>query len=828
MDSICLELKDVSKYYVSGRNVTAALKGVSLAFHKGEFVAITGESGSGKTTMANILGGILPFENGELIWQEQPTLQYNEEDWENYRRDNVSFIAQNYGILPGNSVLDNVLSALKLAGWEMKPAKVEAKKLLQKVELWKKRRRRAARLSSGQKQRLAIARALAKGAPVILADEPTGNLDPKNSKMVIELLAEAAKDRLVIMITHDFKMAQDHVTRRVSIHDGRVRGDVVLREDYSEVASESALPDEAGKTADSAAEITVDSGQKRLNKKNRGENGKRVEHGKIGKTQKPGSLLGWYIARLQMRARPAWTGFMALFFALTAFAVFAFLGTFIVSLDDTSTRIYDYSAFRNGDQERLVLKKSDGTEFAEEDYERIFQVSWISEIQRFDAVQDVNYYYQRDIDYDLRYWLDSGLGKEDEMHEDVIFLSDTNFIQTVPVLREGEEFLTAGKLPEHMSEVVAVGDESLIGTTISVHMLDNKKWGVSNYITYEMTVVGVTDRGEGLYFDDRVGQMFYRSINRDGWLIGVDPELTGEMVLVCENLNPFLPSPLTGMADLNHPDETVILQYAGYHDSKNSNYAITSEEVFDRIAYQGGYTQISAYLADYSYTDRAISALGGLGYVAVSPYRVSSVEVDAEKSAERMTTLVICMLALVVSVAAQVAVLSAMFGLEMKNYAQLSDLGLSCRTGKLSVLWQVLLLTVIGQLATAGLVYAAVTNLQAFAPKTGLLDDVLSSNPAISFRPDSSNLNIKPTGTGVLDTLGDTARGWIYDGIMKLHDIVKYLEPIHIAAICALHLAASLLVVLAVCRNLRKQVFPYIQTNTDVDLIELETEEVAE
>ncbi len=806
MDSICLELKDISKYYVSGRNVTAALKGVSLAFRKGEFVAITGESGSGKTTMANILGGILPFEDGELIWQGQPTAQYNEEDWENYRRDNISFIAQNYGILPGNSVLDNVLCALKLAGWEMKAAKAEAKALLLKIDLWKKRRRRAARLSSGQKQRLAIARALAKGAPVLLADEPTGNLDPKNSKMVIELLAEAAKDRLVIMITHDFKMAEDYVTRRVSIHDGRVRGDAILRADYTEQQEDPVTE----QTPEEAA-------QEPNTKKNKTDREKQ-------NARKKGVGLGWYIARLQMRARPAWTGFMGLFFALTAFAVFAFMGTFIVSLDDTSTRIYDNSAFRNGEETRLVLKKSDETEFSERDYETIFTIAQIEEIQRFDAVLDVNYYYQRDIDYDLRYWMDSGLGKEDTVSEDVIFLSDTNFVQTVPVLREGETFLTAGKLPEHLYEVVAVGEESLIGTTIRVYLLDNKKWGVSNYISYDMQVVGVTDRGEGLYFDDRVGKMFYRSINRDGWLIGVDPELTGEMVMVCENLNPFLPSPLTGIADLNHPEESVKLEYAGYHNSKNSNYAITSEEVFDRIAYQGGYTQISVYLTDYSYTDRVISRLGELGYMAVSPYRVSSVRVDPEKSAERMTTLVICMLALIVAVAAQVAVLSAMFGLEMKNFAQLSDLGMACRTGKMSIRWQVLLLTVIGQLATVGLVYAAVTNMDVFAPK--VLDDVLSSNPAISFVPELSNGAINTTEGGVLNYLSDTVKGWIYSGVTKIHDIVKYLEPLHIAAICAVHLAASFLVSLAASRSLRKLVFPYIRPNTDVDLIELEAEEV--
>ncbi len=808
MDSINLELRDVSKYYVSGRNVTAALKGVSLAFHKGEFVAITGESGSGKTTMANILGGILPFEDGELIWQGQPTAQYNEEDWENYRRDNISFIAQNYGILPGNSVLDNVLSALKLAGWEMKAAKAEAKKLLLKVELWKKRRRRAARLSSGQKQRLAIARALAKGAPVLLADEPTGNLDPKNSRMVIELLAEAAKDRLVIMITHDFKMAQDHVTRRVSIHDGRVRGDVVLRPDYGEKSQA-----ETEETSMIVEEALSPAGRKKARKKS----------ATSEKVSRQGSGLGWYIARLQMRARPAWTGFMALFFALTAFAVFAFLGTFIVSLDDTSTRIYDYSAFRNGDEERLVLKKKDGTVFTEGDYAQIFSVGWIAEIQRFDAALDVNYYYQRDIDYDLRYWLDSGLGKEDVMHEEVIFLKDTNFVQTVPVLREGEAFLTAGKLPEHMNEVVAVGDVSLLGTTISVHMLDNKNWGVASYLTYEMTVVGVTDHGEGLYFDDRVGQMFYRSINRDRWVIGVNPELQGAVVRPCENLNSFMPSPFNGITNMNLAGETVFLEYAGFHDSKNSYYVETSEEIFDRIMYNGGYLQLSVFLTDYSYTDRTIQALGNLGYEAISPYRVSSIEVDAEKSAERLTTLVICMLALVVAVAAQVAVLTAMFGLEMKNYAQLSDLGLSCRIGKLSILWQVLPLTVIGQLATAGLVYAAVKNLEVFASSV-LNSTVPMDNPAISFVPDPS---ITTGGTGVLDTIGSTVQGWIYNGITKLRDIVKYLEPVYIAAISVLHLAASLLVALAACRGLRKQVFPYLQVNTDVDLIEL-TEEVAE
>ena len=334
----------------------------------------------------------------------------------------------------------------------------------------------------------------------------------------------------------------------------------------------------------------------------------------------------------------------------------------------------------------------------------------------------------------------------------------------------------------------------------------------------------MTDRGEGLYFDDRVGMTFYRSINRDGWLLGVDPELKGEEAKICQNLNPFMPSPLTGVANLNQPEDAITLTYVDHHKFKNANYVIVSEEIFDRISYQGGYTQISVMLSDYSYTDRVISQLGKLGYAAVSPYCISSVRIDYEKAEERMTTLVICMLALIVAVAAQVAVLTAMFGLEMKNYRQLSDLGLACRTGKVSILWQVLLLTAIGQLVTAGVIVYAVKNMADFA---SIVQDTVLNNPAISFAPD--RLPGAAVGSeGPADMILSTVKGWVYDGIVKLHDIVKYLEPLHIALICAVHLGASLLVTLAASSSLRKQVFPYVRPNTDVDLIELETEEVAE
>ena len=199
-----LRLENISKYYASQTAVVMGLSNVSLSFSEGEFVAVTGENGSGKSTIANVIGGMLPYEGGELYVMGQPTSHYNAADWERYRRDMISFISQDYGILPGNTVSENVESALILSGCSGSLAADRTREILEKVELSEYSGRRAAKLSSGQKQRLAIARALAKPSRILIADEPTGNLDRENSDRVIKLLKEASEERLVILITHEF------------------------------------------------------------------------------------------------------------------------------------------------------------------------------------------------------------------------------------------------------------------------------------------------------------------------------------------------------------------------------------------------------------------------------------------------------------------------------------------------------------------------------------------------------------------------------------------------------------------------------------------------
>ena len=201
-----LRLANIGKIYVSDGNVAVGIRGVNLSFEKGEFVAITGSSGSGKSTLLNVLSGMDTYEEGELFIEEQPTSHYLQPDWEEYREKYISFIFQDYNIIDSFTVLQNVELALMTIPDPAKRRK-RAIELIERVGLSKHMKHKGSQLSGGQKQRTVIARALAKDSPIILADEPTGNLDSETSKEIIELLREISRDKLLIMVTHSFDQA---------------------------------------------------------------------------------------------------------------------------------------------------------------------------------------------------------------------------------------------------------------------------------------------------------------------------------------------------------------------------------------------------------------------------------------------------------------------------------------------------------------------------------------------------------------------------------------------------------------------------------------------
>ena len=220
-----LQIKDVKKVYKTGALVQRALDGVSLSLRDNEFVAILGPSGSGKTTLLNVIGGLDRYDEGELIINGVSTRKYSARDWDSYRNHTVGFVFQSYNLIPHQTILANVELALTISGVSPRERRRRAKDALVRVGLAEHIHKKPAQLSGGQMQRVAIARALVNDPDILLADEPTGALDSETSVQVMELLKEVARDRLVVMVTHNPELADEYATRIVRLKDGRITDD---------------------------------------------------------------------------------------------------------------------------------------------------------------------------------------------------------------------------------------------------------------------------------------------------------------------------------------------------------------------------------------------------------------------------------------------------------------------------------------------------------------------------------------------------------------------------------------------------------------------------
>jgi putative ABC transport system permease protein len=219
-----LKLKDIGKIYNSNDILTIGIRNVNLEFDYNEFVTIEGESGSGKSTLLNVIAANDTYEEGELFFNGEPTSHYSKEEWEKYRENDISMIFQDFNIIENLTVYENVMLALLRIEDESLRKKI-AKELIEKVGLTKQMNQKGSKLSGGEKQRTVIARALAKDNPIILADEPTGNLDSNSSKEIAKLLKDVSKDKLVIVVTHNPEYFNEYSTRRILVKDGSIVSD---------------------------------------------------------------------------------------------------------------------------------------------------------------------------------------------------------------------------------------------------------------------------------------------------------------------------------------------------------------------------------------------------------------------------------------------------------------------------------------------------------------------------------------------------------------------------------------------------------------------------
>lgn len=321
-----LTLKNIGKIYVSEGNVAVGIRGVNLSFERGEFVAVTGKSGSGKSTLLSVISGMDTYEEGDLLIEGKSTAHYTQPDWEEYRQKYISFIFQDYNIIESFTVLQNVELAL-MHITDPRERRRRALELIRRVGLSDRLRQKGSKLSGGQKQRTVIARALAKDSPIILADEPTGNLDSATGKEIIELLREVSKDKLVIVVTHNFEQVEYCATRHIRIYDGAVESDHVVKE------PEPVTP---GKTAELPTR------------------GARAWHG--------GQVLG----RAMFSSRPKLTAFMCLLLTVGMLGLF-----FATSMFDTMNELFEPTRMFRYIPGRVVLTRQNGAVISDAELEKL-------------------------------------------------------------------------------------------------------------------------------------------------------------------------------------------------------------------------------------------------------------------------------------------------------------------------------------------------------------------------------------------------------------------------------------------------------------------------
>lgn len=340
-----LELKNVSKFYYSKGVVSSGFSKVSLKFDIGEFVAITGESGSGKSTLLNVISGLDSYEEGEMYINGNETSHYSEKDYENYRKKYIGNIFQNFNLVNSYTVYQNVELILLLNGYKKREIKNNILEILKKVELYKYRNKKVSKLSGGQKQRVAIARALASDSPIILADEPTGNLDKKASESVLKLLHEISKDKLVIVVTHNYEQIEEYVTRKITMHDGRVLEDKKIK-DYEKT------------------EKIVESNNRNIS----------------------------FFNEIRLGVRNAFN-ILSKFMLITIVYLFVVLSIFLVYASYAQTD-YDTSIsgeniyFNNISDKRIIIKKYDGMPITEEEFNYISSLPNVEKIIKNDLMLD--------------------------------------------------------------------------------------------------------------------------------------------------------------------------------------------------------------------------------------------------------------------------------------------------------------------------------------------------------------------------------------------------------------------------------------------------------
>ena len=439
-----IELHNVSKFYSNKDTVSTGFSKVDLNLDMGEFVVITGESGSGKSTLLNVISGLDSYEEGELFIAGEDTSGYRTEDYERYRKKYIGNIFQDFNLVNSYTVYQNVELSMMLSGMPRSEQKQNIPEYIDMVDMTEYTKTKASKLSGGQKQRVAIARALAKNAPVIVADEPTGNLDSASAEKVMETLHRISKDRLVVIVTHNYEQAAPYVTRKITMHDGRIIEDKKIQP-AAAPDKEAAAPRSGGR-----AMRNEESEGGKGRKKGRSRRSPFAE-APVYRKMSAGSQL-----RLGVRNTfnlPAKFILLLLVYLFVTAAVLSQYASTKQALHSNDLMGYN-NYFTDTSPERLILTKKDGSAFTTSDYESLQKMDNADYIIKGDAGIDTGIMFESD-DIDI-----------------------SGPMYPVSCLKEKP---TIGRLPKKDTEVVLVADPECYSYD-AIKEMDKKILGKKYYI----------------------------------------------------------------------------------------------------------------------------------------------------------------------------------------------------------------------------------------------------------------------------------------------------------------------------------------------------------
>ena len=731
MQQVRIKLQNISKYYYSETAVTQALQGINLEFRMGEFVAITGESGSGKSTLLRIISGMDSFDDGELYVDGQPTFQYDEDDWEEYRRTKIGFVFQDYSLIGHYTAKENIVSALLIMGVPEKEAGDKAIHYLERVGLSAQRDQRASKLSSGQKQRLSIARALAKDTDIIVADEPTGNLDSETGAQIVKLLRDLSQDHLVIMVTHNYEQVEKYVTRKVRLHDGSLILDVSENMDTNQKSEVSENTDtdqksEVSENTDTDQKLEVSENMDTDQKSEMSENVDNNEKTTAGKKSENNEerlrdcTIGRIFVRMNAVRQPEKIALFMGFFLAAAIVSFLFIGQLLMNADDIYTKKYSATSFARKDDKRISIRRKDQKFMTKKDIDRLTKMKHVVSVDQYDIVNDVNYYFEEGKDYRQEYGYNRmSTSNEGGLYDsqNVEYVKKDQYMRSSSCLKKSD--LAKGSLPKKIDEVVLYDrGKYKVGDTITFFYTSDVLWSsTENYIQRKMKVSGLLkNKDKQVYFSPEIctmlqstvtgGKVFYEyAYNQQlgkyqgqatlwpivGDIVKKDNELcvsgAYEAAVYRAEDNDLTLLDQSGLLHIDQYDKDMkskdVKQIENVETGEKingcgANFAEVSQNIYEKY-YRTESRQASVYITSYAKMDHVLKALDKAGYEAVSTLRFGADEYDSDLVQERLRTIGIAVAILLVMMAAEILILRSIFKIQIKDQKILKFMGMSTK-----------------------------------------------------------------------------------------------------------------------------------------------------